>query len=94
MEVKKKKPLGFELSSYMHMNYAYDNHIYLFFLIYNHICIPFLTDIFLVLIMPITFEIVHICISIQNTHAHEVLGDSHKYFTFVSHICSSTPMIP
>ena len=37
--------------------------------------------------MPITFEVVHTCISIQNTNAHAVLDDSHKYFTFVSHIC-------
>ena len=43
--------------------------------------------------MPITFEIVHTCVSIQSTNAHEVLSDSHKYFTFVSHILSFTSMI-
>ena len=36
------------------------------------------------LFMPITFEIVHTCVSKQNTNAHEVLSDSHKYFTFES----------
>ena len=40
------------------------------------------------LLMLLTFAIVHICVSIQNINAHEMLGDSHKYFTFVSHICS------
>ena len=43
---------------------------------------------------PITFEIIHTCVSIQNTNAHEFLSDSHKYFTFVSHTCSFTSMIP
>ena len=43
--------------------------------------------------MPISFEIVHTCVSVQNTYAHEVLCDSHKYFTFVSHICPFTSMI-
>ena len=38
-----------------------------------------------------TSIIVHTFISIQNTNAHEVLSDSHKYFTFVSHIFSSHP---
>ena len=36
------------------------------------------------LIMRVTFEIVCTCICIQNTNAHEMLGDSHKYLTFVS----------
>ena len=44
--------------------------------------------------MPITFEIIHTCVSIQNNIAYEVLSDSHKYFTFVSHISSFTSMIP
>ena len=34
--------------------------------------------------MPLTFEIVHTCVYIQNTNDHEELSDSHKYFTFVS----------
>ena len=38
--------------------------------------------------MAITFEIVHTCVSVQNTNGYEVLSDSHKYFTFVSHISS------
>ena len=46
------------------------------------------------LFKPITFAIVHICISLQNTNIHEVLRDNHKYFTLVSHICSFTSMIP
>ena len=38
--------------------------------------------------MPITFEIAHTWVSIQNTNPHDVFIDNHKYFTFVSHICS------
>ena len=32
--------------------------------------------------MPVTYETVHTCVSIQNTNATEVLSDSYKYFTF------------
>ena len=30
---------------------------------------------------------VHTCVCIQNTNSYEVLSDSHKNFTFVSHSC-------
>ena len=43
--------------------------------------------------MPITFEIVHIWVSIHNTNAYEVFSDSDKYFTFSKHICSFTSVI-
>ena len=56
----------------------------LLILIYDHLNISFSW------FMPLTFEIVCTCVSIQNTNAHEVLGDSYKYFTFVSLICSFT----
>ena len=46
------------------------------------------------LFMPIPFEIVNKCIFIQNTNVHKVLGDSHKYFTFISQICSFPSMLP
>ena len=56
---------------------------YLFFLIYDQLYSVCLADIFLFpLIIPITFEIVHTCVSLQNTNGHEVLSDSHKYYTF------------
>ena len=42
--------------------------------------------------MQLTFEIVQTCVSIQNTNDHEVLNDSHKYFTFVSCTCSFSSM--
>ena len=35
--------------------------------------------------MQTTFEIVHTCVPIQNTTAHEVTSVSHKYFTSVRH---------
>ena len=44
--------------------------------------------------MPMTLEIVYTFLSIQNTNAYKVLGDSHKYFTVVSHICAFISMIP
>ena len=48
-----------------------------------HLHIPFLADIFLFFVfLPITFETVH-SVTLQNTNAHEVLGDSPKYFIFV-----------
>ena len=40
------------------------------------------------------FETVLTYVSIQNSKAHEVPGDSQKYFTFVSHIYSFTSMSP
>ena len=40
------------------------------------------------LFMPISFDIVNTYVYIQNTNAHEVWGDSLKYFKFVSHIFS------
>ena len=45
------------------------------------------------LYMPIAFKL-YTCVSIQNTNRYEVLSDSHKYFTSVSHICSSISMTP
>ena len=30
--------------------------------------------------MPINFNIIHTCVSINNTNAYKVLSDSHKYF--------------
>ena len=56
-----------------------------------HTC---LADIFFSLFMPMTLEIVYTFLSIQNTNAYKVLGDSHKYFTVVSHICAFISMIP
>ena len=44
--------------------------------------------------MPVTFEIRHTCESMHNTNPHEVFSNSHKKFTFVSHICSFMFMIP
>ena len=41
-------------------------------------------------VVPIPFEIVHLCISIHNANAYVVLSGSHKYFSFGSHICSFT----
>ena len=32
------------------------------------------------LFMPINFNIIHTCVSIHNTKAYSMLGDSHKYF--------------
>ena len=46
------------------------------------------------LFMPLTFEIIHTCVSMKNTNDHEVLHDSHKYFTYARHICSFTSMTP
>ena len=43
--------------------------------------------------MPITFDSVHTCVSIQNTNAHKVLSRQLKFLTFVGHICSFTSMI-
>ena len=63
------------------------------FLIYDHLCIPCFVDYFFFLIYANNFEIVYTCVSIQNTNTDEVLGDSHKYFIFLSHICSFTSII-
>ena len=58
-----------------------------FFFICGYFCIPCLADIFrFPHFMPITFETVHTSVYIQKTNVHEVFSDSHKYFTFVSHL--------
>ena len=69
----------------MHMYYAYDNHIYSFSSITTYVFLDWQTFFFF-LIYADTFEIVHTSLCIQNTNAYKVLTDSHKYFTFVSHI--------
>ena len=82
-----KKPAGFWLSSNMHMYYASDNHItdglsHLWLLMYSLFGRPISFPSYL----PIMFYVVHTCVLIINTNTHKVLSDSHKYFTFVSHI--------
>ena len=63
----------------------------MFFHIFGHLYIPYMEDVFVFfLFMPIAFEIVCSCVSIQNTNAYEILSYSHKFFTFSSHICSFT----
>ena len=44
--------------------------------------------------MQIIFEIVCTFVHVQNINVHEVLGDGHKYFTYVIHTCSFTSMTP
>ena len=51
----------------------------------NHVSL-FGRHISLSVFMPMISEILHTSVCIQNTYAHQVLSDSHKYFTFVSHI--------
>ena len=46
------------------------------------------------LLMPVKFNIRHTTVLIHNTNAHELLSDSHKYFTSLIHIGSFTFMIP
>ena len=36
--------------------------------------------------MPITFEVIHTCLTIHNAHTYEVLSDGYKYFTFSNHL--------
>ena len=91
VEIVNKEPVGFEFSIDMHMFYVIGNCIYsfssrpfMYYLFGRHPSFP--------LFMPVTLEIVHISVSIQNTNIHEVLGDSHKYFTFASYICPFTSM--
>ena len=75
------------------MYYASDNHIYSFSPMTAYI-LPVWPTYFFSYFMPITFEIVHPCVSIQNTIGHKVLSDRQKYFPFVTHILSITSMIP
>ena len=88
-----RKPIGFEFSSIMHMYNAFDNHIYsfssmilMYYMYSRHISFS--------LFIPITFEIVHTFVSIQNANTHDMLCYNHKYFTFLSHILSFTSIIP
>ena len=81
-KITKKKPADFELSSNMHMYYAFDNHIYSF---------SFRTYAFLVwqtshfyLIYANTFEIVQTYVCIQNINAHEVLSGRLEHFNFLA----------
>ena len=39
---------------------------------------------FFSLSMPLTFEIMHTCISIQNTNVNEVLIDNHKFLPLLA----------
>ena len=92
---RNKKPVGFELSSNMHMCYEFGNYIYSSSSMTTCIFLVWQTYfVFFSLFMPMTFEILHTCISIQNTNDHEVLDDGYKYFGLVSHIFSFTSMIP
>ena len=69
--------------------------LYLFFLIYDHLHIPCLADMILFFFfVPITFEMLHKCKSIQNTNAHEMLSANQKHFTFVNFISSFKCIIP
>ena len=74
----------------MHMDYAFDNHIYSFSSMTTY-AFPVWQTYFFPSFMPITFEIIHKCVSIQNTNAHEVLNDSHNishlYATVFLQIC-------
>ena len=57
----------------MHMFYTYGKNIYsVLFMTYDQFRIPCLADIFLFPdLLPITFKIVHTCVSIQKkTNAH------------------------
>ena len=87
-EPKNKISVGFELSSNMHMSMHVTTIFglsHLWPLNYS----MFGSHIPVSLFMPLTFEIIHTCVSIKNTNGHEVLSDGHKYLTFVSHICFS-----
>ena len=53
---------------------------YLFFLIYDHLSIPCLVDMPFSLFMPITFEIVHMC----------MYNNMHMYYTFGNYIYSTS----
>ena len=86
-----KKWVGFELSSNMHMYYAFDKHIYSFSSMSAYI-FPVWQAYFFFLIYASTFEIVHTCVSVKNTKGHKVLSDRNKYFTFVNHTCYFTSM--
>ena len=72
-----KKPVGFELSIFMHMCYAFDNHIYYFSFMTIFVFLVWQTYFFFFwLFMPITFENVESCICIQNTNAHELSSEA------------------
>ena len=59
--------------------------MYSLFLTHDHLCIPCLTDIFLFpYLFPKPLKLyTHVY---TKTNVHQVLSDSHKYFTFVIHI--------
>ena len=72
----------------MYMYYVFDSHIYSFSSVTTYI-FPIWQAYFFFFIYANNFKIVHTCVSIWNTSAHELLSDSHKYFTSVSHIFPS-----
>ena len=65
----------------------------LFLSLLCHLCLPFWQKISFFLFMPINFNIIHTCVSIQNTNAYKVLNESQQYFHLaaifvLSHLCS------
>ena len=81
------------LSSNMQMHFAFESHIYSSSSMTTYV-FPIYQTLFLFLIYANDFwTCTHMYIYIQNTTGHEVLSDSHKYFTFVSYIYSFTSMI-
>ena len=57
---RNQKPVGFELSSNMHMYYAFDNHIHSFTSMTTHLYLGWQTISFS-LFLPVIIEIVHTC---------------------------------
>ena len=66
---KYKKPIGFELSTIMHMYYAFCNYIYSFSSMATYVLLVWQTY-FLSVIYTNTFEIVHASVSVQNANNH------------------------
>ena len=99
-------PLVFHVwQSYLFLADAYEvfNLIHKYFTFGNHSCSFtymttldsfFGTHISFYLFMPISYEILHTCVYIQNTNVHIVLSWQHQIFYICNHICSFTFMIP
>ena len=68
---------AYKVLSDIHKYFTFGSHIF-FFHIYDHLCIPCLEDFFS--FVPVTFEIVHTCVSINNINTYTGLSKSQIFY--------------
>ena len=83
---------AYEFFTAIHKYFTFGNHTLSFTFMTTYVIFVWQTySIFI--FMPVTFEFVHTCVSIQNTNAHEVLSDRPHVFILHIYEPSSIPCL-